>query len=79
MLNHSGFLAIINESIFYRYISCQQTLLLPRGQAMQPLVPFDDELSKPLRDLATDSVIGVRIGVARLVATLFGKLSLPVV
>ena len=46
---------------------------------MQPLVPFDDELSKPLRDLATDSVIGVRIGVARLVATLFGKLSLPVV
>ncbi|KAF9053580.1 ARM repeat-containing protein [Hymenopellis radicata] len=56
------------------YVACLQSLLLPPGNG-QALVSLADELSMPLRSLARDSIIGVRIGVARLLGHLYADQS----
>lgn len=52
------------------YIACQQVLLLPDGDTEAIKVP-DEELWTTLRALSNDPIVGVRIGVSRLIASLY--------
>ncbi|KAK0483519.1 armadillo-type protein [Armillaria novae-zelandiae] len=49
------------------YIACQQMLLLPDGDTEAVQVP-DEEIWTTLRQLSRDPIVGVRIGVSRLIA-----------
>ncbi|KAK0240244.1 armadillo-type protein [Armillaria nabsnona] len=49
------------------YIACQQMLLLPDGDTEAVKVP-DEEVWTTLRQLSRDPIVGVRIGVSRLIA-----------
>lgn len=63
----------------YRYIACQQVLLLPRSEGGDPPMKIDDELCRVLSSLASDHIVGVRIGVARVIGFINGMLSDPCV
>lgn len=53
-------------------MACQQALILP-GSSGQSAVVADGEFWKTLTGLADDPIVGIRIGVARLVGIVFGK------
>ncbi|KAF8831404.1 hypothetical protein HHX47_DHR1000743 [Lentinula edodes] len=66
----SDFLAMARSEISRRrmtYIACQQVLLLPRSEGGDPPMKIDDELCRTLSSLASDHIVGVRIGVARVI------------
>ncbi|KAJ4000105.1 armadillo-type protein [Lentinula boryana] len=66
----SGFLSMAHSEMSRRrmtYIACQQALLLPRPEGTDPLMEIDDELCRTLSSLAFDRIVGVRIGVARVI------------
>ncbi|KAJ3927624.1 MAG: armadillo-type protein [Lentinula lateritia] len=66
----SDFLALARSEISRRrmtYIACQQVLLLPRSEGGDPPMKIDDELCRVLSSLASDHIVGVRIGVARVI------------
>ncbi|KAJ3742232.1 armadillo-type protein [Lentinula detonsa] len=66
----SGFLSMARSEMSRRrmtYIACQQALLLPRPEGTDPLMEIDDELCRTLSSLAFDRIVGVRIGVARVI------------
>ncbi|KAJ3987159.1 armadillo-type protein [Lentinula detonsa] len=66
----SGFLSMARSEMSRRrmtYIACQQALLLPRPEGTDPLMEIDDELCRTLSSLAFDPIVGVRIGVARVI------------
>ncbi|KAK0459620.1 armadillo-type protein [Desarmillaria tabescens] len=76
---HLDLQGLSSSSVFRQrmtYIACQQVLLLPDGDMEAVKVP-DEELWTTLRELSKDSIVGVRIGVSRLIAGLYGKVLLP--
>lgn len=56
--------------VLVSFVACQQALALP-DQHGQRAVPADDVLLTSISSLADDPIIGVRIGVARLLATTY--------
>ncbi|KAJ3735417.1 armadillo-type protein [Lentinula guzmanii] len=73
----SGFLSMARSEMSRRrmtYIACQQALLLPRPEGTDPLMEIDDELCRTLSSLAFDPIVGVRIGVARVVRSICDEL-----
>ncbi|KAE9399277.1 ARM repeat-containing protein [Gymnopus androsaceus JB14] len=56
------------------YIACQHALLIPGPEGV-PSMEIDDELCHTLASLASDYIVGVRIGVARLIAFICGELT----
>ncbi|KAK0210646.1 armadillo-type protein [Desarmillaria ectypa] len=58
------------------YIACQQMLLLPDGDT-EAIKVLDEELWTTLRELSKDPIVGVRIGVSRLIAAYCWTRSLP--
>ncbi|KAF9532281.1 armadillo-type protein [Crepidotus variabilis] len=56
------------------FIACQQTLVLSVDQNGQSLIPLDDASVRPVADLASDEIEGVRIGVARFTALMYRNL-----
>jgi hypothetical protein len=53
-------------------VACLQALVTPRDQGL-PTIPLDDDFWKSLSVLADDTVVGVRIGVARLLGFVSGS------
>ncbi|KAJ4480654.1 hypothetical protein C8J55DRAFT_69602 [Lentinula edodes] len=73
----SDFLAMARSEISRRrmtYIACQQVLLLPRSEGGDPPMKIDDELCRTLSSLASDHIVGVRIGVARVIGFIIDQL-----
>jgi len=56
------------------FIACQQALVVPESEAA---VPIDDAFCERVAPLAVDDVLGVRIGVARLIGILYSELLSP--
>uniref|UniRef100_D8PWW9 TOG domain-containing protein n=1 Tax=Schizophyllum commune (strain H4-8 / FGSC 9210) TaxID=578458 RepID=D8PWW9_SCHCM len=54
------------------FIACQQTIILPT-ESGHPCMVADDHVWQTLLPLAQDSIVGVRIGVSRLVANYWDK------
>ncbi|KAF9069880.1 armadillo-type protein [Rhodocollybia butyracea] len=54
------------------YLACQQALLLPGPEGKSPSMEIDDDLCATLATLASDNIVGVRIGVARLIGFIHG-------
>ncbi|KIK59789.1 hypothetical protein GYMLUDRAFT_44246 [Collybiopsis luxurians FD-317 M1] len=72
----SDFMAMARSEMSRRrmtYIACQQSLLLPGPEGGDPPMEIDDELCSTLVSLASDSIVGVRIGVARLIGFICGQ------
>lgn len=61
---------LIASSVFFSFIACQQALILP-GPDGQSAVSNDDSFWETLVGVANDSIVGVRIGVARLVGLMY--------
>ena len=57
-----------------RFVACLQALVTPSNQGL-PEIPLDDDFWKSVSDLADDTVVGVRIGVARLLGFVSGSIS----
>jgi serine/threonine-protein phosphatase 4 regulatory subunit 1 len=53
------------------FVACLQALAAPRDQDL-PEISLDDDFWKSVSDLADDTVVGVRIGVARLLGVISG-------
>ncbi|KAJ3881007.1 armadillo-type protein, partial [Lentinula edodes] len=73
----SDFLALARSETSRRrmtYIACQQVLLLPRSEGGDPPMKIDDELCRTLSSLASDHIVGVRIGVARVIGFIIDQL-----
>ncbi|KAJ3810728.1 armadillo-type protein [Lentinula aff. lateritia] len=73
----SDFLAMARSEISRRrmtYIACQQALLLPKSEGGDPPMKIDDELCRTLSSLASDHIVGVRIGVARVIGLINDQL-----
>ncbi|KAJ4488082.1 armadillo-type protein [Lentinula aciculospora] len=73
----SDFLSMARSEMSRRrmtYIACQQALLLPRPEGGDPPIGIDDELCRILSSLASDHIVGVRIGVARMIGFICDKL-----
>ncbi|KAI5829210.1 ARM repeat-containing protein [Schizophyllum commune Tattone D] len=54
------------------FVACQQTIILPT-ESGHPCMVADDHVWQTLLPLAQDSIVGVRIGVSRLVANYWDK------
>ncbi|KAJ3756748.1 armadillo-type protein [Lentinula raphanica] len=70
-----GFLSLARSETSRRrmtfvYIACHQALLLPRPEGTGPSMELDDELCRTLSSLAFDPIVGVRIGVARIIESI---------
>ncbi|KAF9564431.1 ARM repeat-containing protein [Agrocybe pediades] len=57
------------------FIACQQALALSLDANGQPIVLHDEQFLGSVANLAEDKIEGVRIGVARFAASLYGALS----
>ncbi|KAF8797930.1 ARM repeat-containing protein [Phlegmacium glaucopus] len=56
------------------FIACQQTLALSVGKDNESLVTLNSDFFRPVTDLASDDIEGVRIGVARFAGLIYGNL-----
>ena len=54
-------------------MACLHALVVPSDKGL-PVVPLDDEFWKSVSNLADDTIVGVRIGVARLLGFVSGTL-----
>lgn len=56
-------------------MACQQALITPSHHGKSP-IPLDDDFWITITRLADDPIVGVRIGIARLVGFISGKMKL---
>ncbi len=58
-------------TICYRFIACQQTLVLTLNEQRHWLTPLRDNSLRVVAKLVNDEIEGVRIGVARFTALVY--------
>jgi len=58
-------------TIYFRFIACQQTIILSLNEERHWLTPLRDNSLRMVAKLVNDEIEGVRIGVARFTALIY--------